>query len=336
MSGPHRAGLGTAALAAVLLTGACGGSGTETPADASSASWSTQPGALSSTSTGPANAAEPGPTPELGGVLPPLESPLQAYQIRGADLYTIGQAESQLAGDCMRRFGFDQPPNQLNRDQIIAEQRVADTRLYGITDVGVARQYGYQPAPTPADDSSEPEMAQSDTYRYIFFGQKGELSFSPPPGGWKSPGKVGGVEIPAAGCLGEARTNLWGEPFFQAKDQLAGGLRLDAYQNATADPRVQAALQDWSACMAKSGFQYSSPLEVNFDRSKAASAPSPEEINGAVTDIGCKQKVDLVARWNRVDVEYQKKAIEENQLQLTEERDEIDAALARAAQVLGG
>ncbi|MGH3497898.1 MAG: hypothetical protein ACRDP1_10580 [Nocardioidaceae bacterium] len=266
--------------------------------------------------------------------MPSFQIPLAAYELNGANLYTMEEAQFQLANECMNRFGFPSVTPPLNRDEMVAEQQESDARLYGIDSLSEAKARGYMPQVIPGSSQANAMPTQSASYEFVFTGSR-EGSVVPPPGGWKSPGKFGGLVIPPGGCLGASRTKLWGSPDSQVKDALAQSLRIDAYQQSEADPRVQALFGQWSTCMAQHGYQYQSPLQVEFNR-PSRSTPSTMEINTAVADVTCKNKINLVHQWNQIDVDYQRQAIEKNQLALTDEENKIRAALEKATAELNG
>jgi len=329
----RRSALGRAAAAvatAALLVG-CGGGGGEPPLAQPTASSPTD-GRLEPGSGASARATA------LPSDLPTFTLPLAAYQLSGADLYTLQQAESQLTDECMKRFGFAPQASRLDRDLMVAEQKEADARLYGITSLAQAEANGYLPQLLP-DDGQDEAPAEEDrasaSYLFVLYGSRTGLITTPPAGGWRSPGRFGGLEIPPAGCLGEARTALWGDPSAQVKDGLAQSLRVTAYERSVADPRVRTLFEQWSRCMARQGYRYRTPLEPRFDR-EDDTAPSAEERATAVADVRCKDESDLAAKWNRVDVAYQRQEIEDNQLALTAEKDRIRAALGRATEMLHG
>lgn len=243
------------------------------------------------------------------------------------------EAQDQLANQCMSRFGFPPRDPWLDRDAMVAEQQESEDRLYGIDSLSEAKTYGYVPA-LYANESQAKEPTESTAYLFVYTGNK-TGSDAPPAGGWKSPGTFGGLAIPPGGCLGEARTKLWGNPDSQVRDQLAQGLGDSAFNQAIADPRVQALFGQWSACMAQQGYHYQTPFEPKFNR-PASSSPSTTEVNTAVADVTCKQRIDMVAKWNAVNLDYQRRAIEKNQLALTDEENTIQAALKKATAVLNG
>lgn len=315
----------TLALGSILC--GCGASATTSAPD---------PGAPSPTAAAvdSPSSASSSPAPTLAADLPSFNFPLDAYELNGADLYTIEEAQFQLANDCMERFGFPTYTPPLNRDEMVAEQKESEGRLYGIDSVSEAKSYGYMPPVAIGSSQDDALPSQSTSYEFVFTGNK-TGNIATPPGGWTSPGKFGGLTIPPGGCLGEARTKLWGSPDSQIKDAVAQSLRDGAYSESMADPKVQSLIAQWSACMAQQGYHYQSPLEPKFNRPDG-STPSTAEVNTAVADVKCKKKLDLVEKWNAVNVERQQQAIEKNQLDLTDEKNKIQAALKKATTVLNG
>lgn len=304
----------------------------------------------SATSSAPGNATTPSlsstpathlsgnnPTASAGTALPSdaptFSFPIDAYTLDGADLYTIEEAQDQLANQCMSRFGFPPATPSLDRDAMVAEQQESEDRLYGIDSLTEAKTYGYVPEVYANAKLAKPPT-ESTAWTFVETGSK-TGSDAPSPGGWKSPGKFGGLAVPPGGCMGEARTKLWGSPDTQVKDQLAQDLRDSSFNQSMADPRVQALFAQWSACMAQQGYHYQTPFEPKFNRPDNSS-PSATEVNTAVADVTCKHKIDMVEKWNAVNLDYQNQAIEKNQLALTDERNTIQAALKKATAVLNG
>jgi hypothetical protein len=292
------------------------------------------PGSASQSTSTPTSGASAAGTSTQASIPeePSLEAPIQAFVIQAADFYTLQTAEDALSAQCMTRFGFQPQVEERNREGMIANQRESEGRLYGITDEGVARVSGYMPSErmmAQPEDKAPP----SDSYLFVLLGQDPN-NLSPNPDSSKSPGKVGGIEIPPGGCLGEARVKIWGTADSQVPDQFARQLKNDAYFAAVDDPAVKKAISDWSRCMAKSGYSYGSPLDTEFDR-ELGSTPSETEISTAVADVQCKKKTDLVNRWNARNVAHQISLIEKNQLALNELRKNIDLAIAKATDVVG-
>src|SRR6218665_3567345 len=110
---------------------------------------------------------------------------------------------------CIWRFGYDYKP-VMNFEKYAESFVIDDARLYGITDPVVAKAYGYLPAPSDEGASDANAALASANFDLVLRGWKeGEPpsleSLS------KSPGSSGGIEIPAGGCLGDARLKLTGD-----------------------------------------------------------------------------------------------------------------------------
>lgn len=328
-------------LAAGLALAGCSGSSASVPSQVPSTK--TNPSSTVRTpSPGPSSSEASSAAPAVTVAdLPTFADPIEAYRLDGANLYTMQKAQNQLSNQCMARFGF--PPYDLtpSREVAINDAKESNANLYGVVSLPAAKAYGYQdvpvdpdqPGPNSSAQATPTSFAPSSAYMFVYLGSKSE-QVAPPPGGWKSPGKFGGITIPPGGCLGQARTQLWGSPDSMVKDQLAQSLGISSYNDAMADSRVQALFAKWSSCMAEQGYQYRNPLQPKFG--DHGGKPSRVEIATAVADVGCKTKINLVPQWNKITVQYENQAIEKNQLALTEESNKIKAALKKATEVLNG
>ncbi len=158
---------------------------------------------------------------------------------------------------------------------------------------------------------------------------------SPPAGTPKtSPGSVNGKAIPPGGCVSEVNNQLLGTRSIDEQFPLAGNLAVQAFQNAQADPRVLGYFSDWSTCLKKKGYNYADPFKAGVEFTRPPeSKPSAKEVQAALAVIKCKESTRLILRWQAVNIEYEKKAIEKNQLALTEERNRLDKSLAISAKI---
>jgi len=230
----------------------------------------------------------------------------------------------------MAPFGFEYFSQDAPSDKF-AQSLLNQSRLYGITDESDAKHFGYLfQNNTPARPKEAPNSG-TDAYQLVLVGLRpGEHPAL--AGRAVSPGKVGGLTVPPAGCLGAARKQLTGNETGQPTgESLASDLAHAAYNYAWDDPRSAVAKSDWSACMAKAGYVEKDPLtalgEINRDLSSKAPAA---EIAEAVTDVKCKKSTDFVARVNKVNVEYSTAAVEKNQLALTSEKEFWASAVNKA------
>ncbi|HQR79960.1 MAG TPA: hypothetical protein PLT68_07060 [Actinomycetota bacterium] len=242
----------------------------------------------------------------LGQAQTPQGDPLDAYLLTEDQMRQWGAASASLIADCMRRSGFTYSTDAV-------EFPVATSgRLFGITSLEEAQARGYHP------DLRQPDFPEpnpdSDTAAY-----QHALGGRDPNAG--TPG----------GCEGEALAAL-GSP--SAANQLASGLKHDAWDRSRADDRTQAALRKWSDCMQEAGYNYTDPIAAGNDPAFSGKTATRAEIAVAVRDVQCKERVGLVDTWNSAFIESQQELIEQNQLALDEARAQQEQIMEHAAQVL--
>lgn len=274
--------------------------------------------------------------PDFAGVLPPKADPLLAYGQSGTASVALARAEDMLTTKCMTAFGFTD--NRTQDYKALQESFEVDAaRLYGITDAKVAAINGYLPIMSDEGRSQAEDSQRSDpSYQLV---RTGTRENQPPTESAmaESPGSLGGKAIPAGGCLGDARTQITGNPTGNPPEsaQLGEKLRVQAWFDAWDDPRTVSAKAEWAACMKKSGYIRRDPVndDLGFDSRDSNQAPEAE-IQQALADIKCKQETDFVKRANEVHVEYAERAIEENQTALDESKSFYDALLKRANEII--
>lgn len=242
----------------------------------------------------------------LGEVQTAQGDPLAAYLLTDEQMRQWGAASASLIADCMRRSGFTYSTDTV-------EFPVATSgRLFGITSLEEAQTRGYHPD-LRQPDFPEPN-AGSDTVAY-------QRALGGPDSNAGTPG----------GCEGEALKAL-GSP--SDANELASGLKHDAWDRSRADDRTQAALWKWSECMQAAGYDYTDPMEAGNDPAFSGKAATRTEIAVAVRDVHCKHRVGLVDTWDSAYVQWQQKLIEQNQLALDEARAQQEQIMGHAALVL--
>lgn len=267
----------------------------------------------------------------FGGIMPPQTDPLLAYAQDPDVIIALQRAEDILTDRCVRTFGFD-GFQATNYAALAASFQVGGSRLYGITDAKVAAKYGYLPA--PSEDATTPAEQSDDSYRFVLLGLKpgqnpGQVSHT------TSPGNVGKLTIPPGGCLGQSRQQLTGEISGRPADQATLGFDLDvkAWHVAWSDPVTEHAKDDWSACMAKSGYKIHDPLD-DVPTSNDTAAPSKRVVREALTDIACKKSTNFISRANAENVKVAQQYLEHNQLGLQASKDFNDHALEKANKII--
>jgi hypothetical protein len=224
-----------------------------------------------------------------------------------------------LGRDCMRRFGLDWP---------VIEGAPPDSnqpphrRRYGLFDLEHAQQHGYHPDPTK-QGGWEPVIERDATPE--------EMAV------WAGRGRaqINGQPVPEGGCAGEAIQKLADgapPPPQIFPEQLAN----EAHKRAEQHSSVREAMNRWSDCMKRRGFQYQTPSDANNDSRWHTNQPEQPEIETAKADVICKQESNLVAIWYGVEIAYQKKIIEEKSSQLEAAKAYNETIIRNAARYVAG
>lgn len=246
--------------------------------------------------------------------------PLDAfYPLKDQEL-AMQRAQGVLTARCMLRFGYRyQPP-----EPVAGDIRATRERTFGLVDEAEAARYGYTGPPIPAG-SERPDSKLPDAEYTMLTG----IEFSsgePEPAGGK---------VPKDGCSGEASRQLAAGAQGFGSDAL-DELTMHTYHQAEADARVKAKFGEWSACMKAKGFTYADPWAPNDSPKWVPGKPTALEKRTAVADVQCKHSTGLVDTWHDVMVEYQRKAIEQNAVQLDRLTKSTAAKVANAKRVLAG
>lgn len=255
--------------------------------------------------------------------------PLEAFGQTRAERYVMETTIDALADDCMKEFGFAPSAAPESLEVVEIEERESRNRLFGIIDVDQARVSGYLPAWVVRSNARGTEEPADPAYVFVLTGKRDGDSNEDQT---TSPGEVGGKAIPPNGCLGAAREKVYGTnsemmPFL-FQPTLAKEMWLEAQQ----DKRVLDAESQWKECMGARGFPRDSMWNTDneFLDIPEDERPTDTEILAAVADAECNLAADYASTYYEVLVELENQAIEDNQLALVEERQEIEAALARA------
>lgn len=269
----------------------------------------------------------------------PGQTPLQSYFATPEQEASIGQAQDILTARCMKKFGYQYAvpdySDRVKKAKASADQ--AGSRLYGVTDIAAARKYGLGVDVSGSrSEESEEQAEPSDAYYFVLLGSKGGPVA--PQEGAPSPGEVDGIPIPAGGCLGDARKQVTGSVRGVA-EEVGQDLWIQTSFRAQSDPKYSTVVDDYRACMSKSGYNVTAILDDKGDTQKflrdlETTEPSRAEIDFAIALVQCKKKVDLVPRLHAIDSDYAAKAIDDNQLALDEDKSRIDAAVKKAANLV--
>lgn len=269
-------------------------------------------------------APAPVSTPRPSSVLQ-TTFPVAAYQLTPTQIADADYLTQRLQQLCMRKYGFSYNSG-LTTNVIAQEVRINDefeTRLYGISDPGAARTYGYQ-LPPWTEGSAPPASGASLPRAELAVLDGTAASYRHQP-------------VPARGCIGQADRQLQ-TAGIDAQTQQSGGsapsnlparIQLASFERAQSDPRVRGAYATWSACMRAIGDHYATPFKPPTDPRWAASeAPTRLEIQTAKHDIGCKLKANLLGVEFAVISDYENATIRKDAQALARVRASVQAQAA--------
>lgn len=270
-------------------------------------------------------------------VEPLLNSPLQQFRLRPSEYALITYARGVLIDRCMRRAGFRYPLGPWTdalRTTLINE-RIALSRIYGITDPAAASAYGY--GFPPADDPSPStgvERAHDTRYRLALHGP----SATPEPSNGKAPR--------VAGCAGEADQILENDDPTRSVYGLGHTLWIESMSGLSSTREYRLAINQWSACMREQGFRVTDPVEdegairaaldSRYERGDTAltAEPEPEEVALALADVTCKRSSRMVRKLDQIAGRMAREVITRRRADLAAERDRLVRQLTKARRVL--
>lgn len=248
--------------------------------------------------------------------------PVAAYMPTPDEYLVIQRAHGILEQGCMAGRGFDWvPPAPYTADVF---GREVDRRYRYVLDRDIAAEFGYHLVRSGRPEGSDGSLGDAELLALT--GDDGGDDVADEPGG----------------CMGEATRQLSGDMTHVESGGLnlpypVGEVNVESYARSRQDPRVTAALDEWSACMAERGYETSDPvnyLPAEFDIGTAQ--PSTAEIDMALGDVECQLATDVVEVWFDVESQIQRTMLGERAevfAQITQENAEL---LRRATLVVEG
>ncbi len=184
-----------------------------------------------------------------------------------------------------------------------------DSRRYGITDLSIASQYGYQLSPAVKGADGTKSLTKSAVERKAL-----------------------------SSCARSANSGLRIDSATRADMAVVVQLDQKGFQQAETDPQVKAVFNAWSRCMAGLGYSYADPYKAAADHRFEHSSikPSALEVAVARADIFCKQKTDLVRIVTSVESEHQSTLIAQNRATLARAKKEVAHQRQILASLLAG
>jgi len=278
---------------------------------------------LGACETSPPSHAQPGtPTkrdlPAVAGITQRLESvnlklPLDGDLPSMEQVHRYGLANRALITRCMQRFQVDFVPSQASA---AAGLRSWNERRYGLADASAAHTLGYGlGSRTPHDRPPRQGQRLDSRGMAVLTGEPVSTARR--------------LRVPSGGCSGLARRILTGVPSAtppHSDPYLAQQLSQRSLQESRRDPRVRAAVEQWSRCMLAEHHHYDDPF-APFADPTMMHGPTARAIDTAVDDVKCKKRTNLVGIWFSVDAAYQKRLIAAHRTDLTGLA-EADAATA--------
>ncbi|MBC2902911.1 hypothetical protein H4N64_15090 [Streptomyces sp. PSKA01] len=108
----------------------------------------------------------------------------------------------------------------------------------------------------------------------------------------------------------------------------------DGFKKSLTAPSVKKAFSEWSACMKAKGYSYPTPLAAMGSAEFSKGSISDHERAVAQRDVRCKEKVDLIHRWNEAESAVQRSLIKKNQAVLDRFQELQTAKVAAARKLL--
>jgi hypothetical protein len=241
--------------------------------------------------------ADPGPQPRIDRARGVIVMPLNRYSLRDHERKTIDYAEDLVLGSCMHRHGGSFP---------VVDRRgepPEPSRLYGIWTPRVARTYGYK---APPGSSGEQTLENFNAH----------LDHAPPR------------EVQAYSRCIKAQ----GLGRLVVPSPLKGDVAFFRIYGQTMRSRpALRVLADWHRCLKEHGIE---PPSLRGSRQWIPPHAAGDVRKIALTDVRCKQRVDLVQRLAALESTREGRWIAAHRSILRAQRREIEQVLARAKRVI--
>lgn len=258
------------------------------------------------------------PSAEADAPAPRLVLPVERYLLTEAEEKVLDTARNKLAEKCMRRSGYsgftmpEQSPNPVR----------LTTKRYGLTDMGEARTFGYEPADGAQANNPVAEFynSLSSQVKTSLMGQSGEPIQN-------------GSDAQDLGCMGHALEVINGSrPPYDKIEAAAMEVQTESWNRSFKDARLAEYFDKWSACMRKSGYEFKTPMDAPGDQVLS----KEREVAMAVAEVECNRTSGLVEQWFAIDSEYQKALVDDHIVALRKGREVMDSRLRNAREELAG
>jgi len=261
---------------------------------------------------------------------------------------TLHAAEEKLIQTCMQKAGFSYRIIQLPEKEEKATWKT--WRRHDDVDRAAREGYGLLQR---AKENNETQRAQaripsrtagmsqeeSDRFSKALFGSK-PITVTTPFGAK--------ITTNVDGCLAEARKQLYGDPAAWAiENDLVGNFEAITFGKARSSPEVRALEKKWSSCMADAGHRFQNQEEAKASitygrqsgpdqpRTGLPARPSQQEIDLALADARCDQKVGLSTLIEKKIKEKTQEHLNKYQSYFASYQEKQQKALKLAADILG-
>ncbi|WP_327190830.1 hypothetical protein [Streptomyces xinghaiensis] len=236
-----------------------------------------------------ATSAAPEPTEQVKSLILPFDE----YELSPSEYNMSQNATDLVIQKCMRSKGLDwtvveRPTRTLD---------LTNRRRYGVIEIEVARAYGYH-APIELRDPDGTKRSEDRRWKKLTEEQqKAALGQGD---------NEGSCNALATEQLDDSRMDY----------SLFNELSSKYLKQAQEDPRVEASMKAWSECMKERGKEYATPYDAINDKKwwkdEERQIGSKEEMDTAVRDVQCKEKVGLIDKWYAEEKRLEEGAIARN------------------------
>ncbi|MEV8053043.1 MULTISPECIES: hypothetical protein [Streptomyces] len=295
---------------------------------------------LSSCSSGEKERKLPEPEVEVGaardaGDGQELRLPLDPYSASPVQAEILDRAQGVLKAKCMKRYGFSYAPPPLPKTDPVE----GIGNRYGISDPAVAAKFGYG-GPDAGVQAEEPPLGEKESF--VLNGPD-ELDPDSLPDSQEevdalaaggSAKIVNGVAVPPGGCLRESFLKLYAPQAGAVDIIFTQNLERESFARSRSDSRVKEAASAWSACMRKSGYEVSDPMNPGNELNLTEDLSGEEAVATAVKDVDCKKRTNFIRRWFEVESAYQREILEREAETLKKAKAEHEARMRLAASLV--
>ena len=261
----------------------------------------------------------------------PIVMPLDVYEeVASQEQDALGEAQTLLIQRCMTARGFSYPAPATPDSGFQAMQQI-EQDPFGLVSMSRAETYGYA---RPKGSSQQGPVIIGFVGGAIFAGALNNHGpaytsalFGFGPGGGAGPSRQ-------MGCFQQAASEIYGRLGGNPDPDPVPGIAAQASQWAQNDTRVLAVERAWSRCMARRGYSYHTPLQVQ--QHGWPSTPTTGEVATAVADVSCKARTNLPNTWLTVEAAYQSALIAQNLTVLSQLQANFQGLLQRAEGMLSG